>query len=179
MGNVQKMVFQETDAPPITDKDFPKFNEPSGVFEENSLTVPELLAILERNQLNSDSNKKIFLDPRIAASIPTIKIIQKEREWYVGKPKGALQIAFEKGFCNKKSERNRIKVSAYGRELEEDNLNKFTTKQLTVKELKEKLEANNLSSTGRKDNVVNRCTENNPLVTNNVCAKTWREYKYL
>ena len=56
VGDVQKMVFQETDAPPITDKDCPKFNEPTGVFEEKSLTVPELQEILERNQLKSDGN---------------------------------------------------------------------------------------------------------------------------
>ena len=94
------MVFQETDAPPITDKDCPKFNSPTGIFEEKSLTVPELRAVLEKNELNSDGDRSKLLDRCIAASIPTIKRIQKERPGYVGNPKGAMQIAFERGFCD-------------------------------------------------------------------------------
>ena len=56
------MVLQETDAPPITDKDCPKFNTPTGFFEEKSLTVPELRAVLEKNQLNADGDRSKLLD---------------------------------------------------------------------------------------------------------------------
>ena len=57
------------------------------------------------------------------------------RPGYAGKQKGAFQIAFERGFCDKKLMKNREKVSVHGKET--DILTtKYVTKQMNIKEIK-------------------------------------------
>ena len=96
-----------------------------------------------------------------------VKQIEKFTPGYVGKAKGALQIAFKRGFCDEKMEKNGVKVSAHGKETDKYN-NKYTAKQMTVQEIKEKLSQLNLPCNGRKEDLMRVCTDNNLPTTKKV-----------
>ena len=100
MGQIQSMVFTDTDLPPVTEPNCPRYDQPLGIFTKKNMTVAELKLALERNGLNADGDKKRLLDRCQAAGIATDKRVEKIKEGYVGKQKGAFQIAFEHGFCD-------------------------------------------------------------------------------
>ena len=82
---------------------------------------------------------------------------------YVGKQRGALHISYERGFCDEKMMVNGVKVSALGKETNE-NTDKFTTKPMTVPKLKEILLEHNLPATRMRAKLMQICnTINYPL----------------
>ena len=62
-------------------------------------------------------------------------------------------------------------MSAHGKETDKDDTSKFSTKQLTVQELKAKLEEKNLASDGQKEDLVKHCNKHGLSVTKKVFAK--------
>ena len=73
VGNVRKIVFGKNDLPPVADQTCPKYDTPLGIFDEKNMTVAELQTTLERNSLNSDSDKPKLIERCNAAGISTIK----------------------------------------------------------------------------------------------------------
>mmetsp|Transcript_46844 Transcript_46844/g.56680 ORF Transcript_46844/g.56680 Transcript_46844/m.56680 type:complete len:227 (+) Transcript_46844:16-696(+) len=116
IGDVQQMVFCDSNLPPISDPTCPKYNTPTGKFVKKELVVSELRTALVRNELNSDGLKEKLVERCIAAGIATKKTVQIEEEGYVGKAKGALQVAYERGFCDANQMLNGVKVSARSEE---------------------------------------------------------------
>ena len=157
VGDKQSMVFTDTDLPPITDPECPKYDRPLGIFSQKNMTVPELKAALAKNDLNSDGDRKRLIDRCNAAGIATVKQIEKIKAGYVGKQKGALQIAFERGFCDKEMMLNGQKISAHGRELDNKYTEKFITKPMLVDEIRQLLVAQNLPTTGNRTELLARC----------------------
>ena len=82
------------------------------------------------------------------------------KEGYVGKQKGAFQIAFERGFCDANLMIEGKKVSAYGKELEDSYTGKFVTKPMVVDKIRQLLCAHNLPSTGNRTELLARCAQN-------------------
>ena len=100
-GEVQSMVFVEGDLPPIFDPDAPKHDQLiAGETVTRNYNKSELKERLEEANLNSDGKvdalRKRAADANIAIKETTGKIIPG----YVGKPKGAAQIACERGFID-------------------------------------------------------------------------------
>jgi hypothetical protein len=98
------------------------------MFLDGKATPPELDVILERNaeskdktkddlvrdleaaEINSNGNVPVLKDRCRQAGIPLTKTIDRINPGYVGKPKAALQIAYERGFIdsNKKNADGKI-----------------------------------------------------------------------
>ena len=159
VGQIQSMVFTDTDLPPVTEPNCPRYDQPLGIFTKKNMTVAELKLALERNGLNADGDKKRLLDRCQAAGIATDKRVEKIKEGYVGKQKGAFQIAFERGFCDENLMMNGEKVSAYGKELKDSYTDKIVTKPMLVEKIRDLLVAHDLPATGNRTELLARCAQ--------------------
>ena len=100
-GMIQSMVFTPDDLPPILRPDAPKYDTIiEGVSTTRKLTKAEIKLLLEKKGLNSDGNVEQIRGRALLANIPIQQIKGKMNEGYVGKPKGAAQILFERGFVD-------------------------------------------------------------------------------
>ena len=100
-GATQSMVFTDNDLPPILRPDAPKYDTIiEGESTTRKLTKSELQAVLEEKGLNSDGNVEQIRGRALLANIPIQEIKGRIIEGYVGKPKGATQILFERGFVD-------------------------------------------------------------------------------
>ena len=177
VGNVQKMIFQKDDLPPITDPSCPPYDLPRGTFSTKRITAAEMRTALERDGKNIDGSKKKLLERCNNAGIATLKTVEQIIPGYVGKAKGAFQIAFERGFCDENLNLNGEKVSADGKELCEYS-DKQKTIAMNISELREMLASKNIPcvSSYRKD-LMALCVHNNLPTTTKIRAKK-RDLKY-
>ena len=99
-GDIQSMVFT-SEIPPIFDPTAPKFDQilPETKITRN-LTAVELRKVLEDKGLNTDGKVAQLKHRAIEADIPITETTGKLIPGYIGKPKGALQIAAERGFID-------------------------------------------------------------------------------
>ena len=168
VGDMQKMVFGDTDLPLITNKNFPKYDQPiPGCFSKKNLTVAELKQTLEAKGLNANGDRKRLLEQCEAAGIAVKKRLPKMIAGYVGKQKGSLQITFESGFCDEKLCLEGEKVSAHGKE-KETFTGKFISKSMTVDKIKKMLDKHNLSSQGNRTQLLQICAEHKLPTTKKV-----------
>ena len=100
VGNTQSMVFQDDDLPPIFDPTAPKHDVSLTDSVTKTLNKSELKKKLEELGLNSDGNVKTLKARATEAGLPLTETTSKIIPGYVGKPKGAAQIAAERGFIN-------------------------------------------------------------------------------
>ena len=99
VGSSQSMVFSDDDIPPIFDPTAPKYDQPvQGQNITRSLNKGELEKKLKDAGLNSDGNAKALKIRAVEANIPIEVTTPKVIPGYVGKAKGAAQIAAERGF---------------------------------------------------------------------------------
>jgi hypothetical protein len=121
VGKTQHMVFRDTDLPPVLDPKCPKLQSPTGAMKTRDMTVVELRQRLEAEGFNSDG-KRVELESRcVLANLPTKLSEPVMTSGYVGTPKGAAHIAFERGFFDSSMKlRNGKKVSMIGAKLVED-----------------------------------------------------------
>jgi hypothetical protein len=76
----------------------PKFSTPTGKTITRELNVAELKAHLEEEKLNSDGKQQVLFERCIEAGLPVKLTLPVMTPGYVGEPKGAAHIAFERGF---------------------------------------------------------------------------------
>ena len=96
------MVFQADDPPPIFDSAAEKFDQEVPMANAiRKLTVVELRKKLEDKGLNSAGRAADLRERARQADIPITESSVKVIPGYINKPKGALQIAFERGFLDK------------------------------------------------------------------------------
>ena len=168
VGDMQKTVFGDTDLPSITDKNCPKYDQPiPGCFSKKNLTVAELKQALEANGLNADGDRKQLLEQCEAAGIAVKKLLPKMIAGYVGKQKGAFQIAFKRGFCDEQLCLEGEKISLHGKE-KETFTDKLFSKSMTVDEIKKMLEEHNLSSQGNRTQLLQICAKHKLPTTKKV-----------
>jgi hypothetical protein len=92
------MNFQIDNLPPVLKPLCPKFSTPTGKTISRELNVAELKAHLEAEELNSDGKRQVLFERCIEAGIPVKLTLPVMTPGYVGDPKGAAHIAFERGF---------------------------------------------------------------------------------
>ena len=101
VGETQSMVFTDTDLPPIFDPDAPKFDQlVPGTQVTRNLIAVELREALEEKGLNTDGKVGQLKQRATEANIPFSQTTGKTIPGYIGKAKGALQIAAERGFIS-------------------------------------------------------------------------------
>jgi hypothetical protein len=98
LGEIQHMNFRIHDLPPVLKPLCPKFSTPTGKTITRELNVAELKAGLEAEKLNSDGKRQALLQRSIEAGLPVKLTFPVMTPGYVGQPKGAAHIAFERGF---------------------------------------------------------------------------------
>jgi len=103
VGDIQSMVFDENDLPPILDPNAPKYDAVAdGVIITRKLNKSELKTILELKGFNGNGSSADLIERAEEANISLTETKQKIVDGYVGKPKGAAQIACERGFLDDK-----------------------------------------------------------------------------
>ena len=119
IGATQSMDFTEDDLPPVLDPDCPKYATPTGKTNTRDATIAELKEILIEKGLSADGKKPALTARCIGAGLPLqVKDILM-RKGYVGEPKGAAHIGFERGFYDSDLRLpNGQKVSFQGKKLE-------------------------------------------------------------
>jgi hypothetical protein len=120
LGEVQHMNFRMDDLPPVLKPLCPKIATPTGKTLTRALNVAEMKARLEAEKLNSDGKRQVLLDRCIEAGLPVKLTLPVMTPGYVGEPKGAAHIAFERGFFDASMKLpNGKKVSFAGSKLQE------------------------------------------------------------
>ena len=101
-GDTQSMVFKDEDLPPVFDESAPKYDaaDTTQSSKTRKLTKPELKALLEAKGFNGEGKVDQLRTRANEAGIPLTEITQKIVYGYVGKAKGAAQIACERGFVD-------------------------------------------------------------------------------
>ena len=100
-GDTQEMIFSETSLPPIFAPGVPKHDiEREDENVTRRLTKVELKAALELKGFNSDGKVNELKARATEAGIALTETLRKIEEGYVGKPKGAQQILYERGFID-------------------------------------------------------------------------------
>jgi hypothetical protein len=94
----QQMNFGIDDLPPVLKPLCPKLSTPTGKTITRDLNVAEMKACLETEKLNSDGKRQVLVDICIEAGLPVKLTYPVMTPGYVGQPKGAAHIAFERGF---------------------------------------------------------------------------------
>ena len=100
VGDTQSMVFLPTDLPPIFDPNVPQYDVSKDDSVTHKFNKAELKEKLEAIGINSDGNVKVLRQRAIEANLPLEETISKIIPGYVGKPKGAAQVACERGFID-------------------------------------------------------------------------------
>jgi hypothetical protein len=98
LGEIQQMDFKIDDLPPVLRPFCPKLSTPTGKTITRDLNVAEMNACLETEKLNSDGKWQVLVDRCIEAGRPVKLTYPVMTPGYVGQPKGAAHIAFERGF---------------------------------------------------------------------------------
>jgi hypothetical protein len=120
VGHIQARNFTINDLPPVLKPLCPKFATPTGKTVTRELTVPEMKARLEKEKLNSDGKRQVLVQRCTEAGLPVLLTYPVMSPGYVGQPKGAAHIAFERGFFDESLKLpNGKKVSFAGSKLPE------------------------------------------------------------
>jgi hypothetical protein len=98
LGEIQHMNFQIDNLSPALKPLCLKFSTPTGKTITRELNVAELKAHLEAEKLNSDGKQQVLFERCIKAGLPVKLTLPVMTPGYVGEPKGAAHIAFERGF---------------------------------------------------------------------------------
>lgn len=98
IGDTQHMIFREDDPPPIFNQNAPKHDIIQTEKITRKLTKPELKKLLEEKGFNGEGKVDTLKIRAMDAVIPLAMTKTKVVPGYVGKPKGAAQIACERGF---------------------------------------------------------------------------------
>jgi hypothetical protein len=98
LGELQHMSFRMDDLPPVLKPLCPKIATATGKTITRALNVAELKICLEAEKLNSDGKRQVLLERCIEAGLPVQLTSKVMTPGYVGEPKGAAHIAFERGF---------------------------------------------------------------------------------
>ena len=116
VGATQIMSFQENDLPPIFHPDAPKYDQIVTTEDvTRKFTKKVLQEMLNARNINSDGLVEDLRKRAEEAIIPISETSGKVIEGYVGKPKGALQIACEREFCDLSgNDENGIKLTLHG-----------------------------------------------------------------
>ncbi len=119
-GVVQYMLFQNDDDTFFYDKHALKYDEITDKTIEVKLKIPELLEKWNAANIDSHGSVNTLQEPCQNMNIP-MKVTQPViNPGYIGKPKGALQIAYKYELINDKREnKNGKKVSLNGKLLSE------------------------------------------------------------
>jgi hypothetical protein len=121
LGDIQHMNFRIDDLPPVLKPLCAKFQTPTGKTITRDLNVAELKACLEAEKLNSDGKRLVLLQRCREAGLPVKLTYSVMTPGYVGQPKGAAHIAFERGFFDASLKLpNGKKVSFAGSKLQEE-----------------------------------------------------------
>ena len=86
------------------DKEARKYNFYTNDTKQKALKASELRKVLDAHNINSNEKVPEFKKRCQNHNIPIVKDAQVVKSRYVGKPKGALQIAYEHGFINEEKE---------------------------------------------------------------------------
>jgi hypothetical protein len=119
LGEIQHMSFRMDDLPPVLKPLCPKIPTATGKTITRALNVAEMKVNLEAEKLNSDGKWQVLLDRCIEAGLPVQLTSKIMTPGYVGEPKGAAHIAFERGFFDSSLKLpNGKKVSFVGSKLQ-------------------------------------------------------------
>jgi hypothetical protein len=120
LGEIQHMNFRMNDLPPVLKPLCPKIATATGKTVTRALNVAEMKARLEAEKLNSDGKRQVLFDRCVEAGLPVQLTCPVMTPGYVGEPKGAAHIAFERGFFDASMKLpNGKKVSFAGTKLQE------------------------------------------------------------
>ena len=120
IGSIQQMTFEIDDLPPVLKPLCAKFSTPSGKTITRDLNVAELKVGLEAKKLNADGKRLVLKQRSIEAGLPLKLTYPVMIPGYVGEPKGAAHIAFERGFFDESLKLpNGKKVSLAGSKIQE------------------------------------------------------------
>jgi hypothetical protein len=110
VSETQSMVFEFGDNPPIDSPNAPAFDTVIG--EKNKeYDVNELRKMLQKEELES-TDKRDPLEQRCKnANLPLRQMVPDVMEGYIGKAKGAKQIAFKRGFLDESCKIDGVEVS--------------------------------------------------------------------
>jgi hypothetical protein len=126
LGEIQHMSFGINDLPPVLKPLCPKIPTPTGKTITRALNVAEMKVCLETEKLNSDGKRQVLLERCIEAGLPVLLTSKVMTPGYVGEPKGAAHIAFERGFFDSSLKLpNGKKVSFAGSKLQAAEAAKF------------------------------------------------------
>jgi hypothetical protein len=110
VGETQSMLFQPGDAPPVDSPNAPPLDTVMGK-KSKDYDVNELRAMLLKEELES-TGKRPALEQRCKnANLPLSRMVDDITEGYIGRAKGAKQIAFERGFFDKTCKIDGVEVS--------------------------------------------------------------------
>jgi hypothetical protein len=128
LGEIQHMNFRLDDLPPVLKPLCPKFPSPTGKTITRELSVPEMKARLDAEKLNSDGKRQVLFERCREAGLPVNLTFPVMTPGYVGEPKGAAHIAFERGFFDESLKLpNGRKVSFAGSKLQETEAAELNT----------------------------------------------------
>jgi hypothetical protein len=97
LGEIQHMNFQIDDLPPVLKPLLcPKFPSPTGKTITRELSVPKMKARLDAEKLNLDGKRQVLFERCVEAGLPVKLTFPVMTPGYVGEPKGAAHIAFER-----------------------------------------------------------------------------------
>jgi hypothetical protein len=101
LGEIQQMDLKIDDLlPPVLRPLCSKLSTPTGKTITRDLNVAKMKACLETEKLNSDGKRQVLVDRCIEAGLPVKLTYPVMTPGYVGQPKGAAHIAFERGFSD-------------------------------------------------------------------------------
>ena len=104
MGDIQKMNFQEGDDGPFwmsaEEKEKSKRDQPFGKIKKREYNIKELIEKLSEVGYVASGRKKQLQQAAQARGIPIFEETEAVIEGWLGKPKGLLQVAWERGFID-------------------------------------------------------------------------------
>jgi hypothetical protein len=105
LGDVQEMVFKESDEGPITlspeEREKRKYDKKTGKTRSKPIKKEKLMDMMKEMGVKHPSgNLKQLQEKAKALSLPVTYLEDVIREGWVGKPKGALQILYERGWID-------------------------------------------------------------------------------
>ena len=100
VGDTQEMTFKQGDSPPILNPGAPMYDILKDTNVTRKLLKDELKAMLESKGFNGDGLVHVLKTRATEAGIPITETVKQITEGYIGKPKGAAQILYDRGFAN-------------------------------------------------------------------------------
>ena len=135
-GDVQSMVFDDPSQGPFylseVERQERMLDKNTGIFKECNKTRPQLLDLLKKNDLDYKGNTKKLRERCQQAGLATKFTEEKIDEGWLNKPKGSLQLLYERGWIdphNHKKYTARGKRDEYGNLMVDTSLNYLMQQQ--------------------------------------------------